>query len=92
LKAAGIEGRFTVHGLRRTFVDLSRRAGIDPVTSKSLTGHVTEKMREHYSSVDLEEKRTAVGKVVRLVVNRGGGDRSGDQESGSKKADSEGQL
>ena len=38
--------RFTIHGLRRTFNDLTRRAGVDGVVIKSLTGHVTEKMRE----------------------------------------------
>jgi integrase len=46
LKASRIEQRFTIHGLRRTFNDLTRRAGVDAVVTKSLTGHVTEKMRE----------------------------------------------
>ena len=66
-KAAGVEERFTGHGLRRTFNDLSRRAHIDPIVSKSLTGHVTEAMREHYSSVGMDEKRQAVAAVIRLV-------------------------
>lgn len=60
LKAAGIADRFTVHGLRRTFNDVARRAKVDPLVIKSLTGHVTEDMREHYSTVDLDEKRRAV--------------------------------
>jgi len=38
---------FTVHGLRRTFNDLTRRAGADGVVPRSLTGHVTEGMTEH---------------------------------------------
>ena len=66
-KEAGIKGRFTIHGLRRTFNDLARRAGVDAVVTKSITGHVTEQMREHYSSVDLSEKREAIANVVRLV-------------------------
>jgi integrase len=66
-KAAGIKERFTVHGLRRTFNDLARRAGVDAVVTRSITGHVTEQMREHYSSVDLDEKRAAIANVVRLV-------------------------
>jgi len=37
------------------------------VVTKSITGHVTEQMREHYSSVDLSEKREAIANVVRLV-------------------------
>jgi integrase len=67
LKAAGIADRFTVHGLRKTFNDLTRRAKVDPLVIKSITGHVTEDMREHYSTVDLSEKRQAVAAVVRRL-------------------------
>ncbi len=70
LKAAEIGERFTVHGLRRTFVDLSRRAGTDPLVQKALSGHVTERMREHYSSVSIEEKRAAAVGVARLAPLR----------------------
>jgi integrase len=66
-KAAGVTTRFTVHGLRRTFNDLARRGGVDAVVTKAITGHVTEEMREHYSSVDLAEKRAAMVSVMRLV-------------------------
>ena len=47
------------------------------MVTKALTGHVTEKMREHYSSVDLEEKRLAVSAVGRLVPIIGGKVRTG---------------
>ena len=67
LDSAKIDQRFTVHGLRRTFNDLTRRAGVDSVVIRSLTGHVTERMREHYSTVALDEKRTAMASVVKLV-------------------------
>jgi hypothetical protein len=33
----------------------------------SLSGHVTEKMREHYSTVALDQQRMAVAQVVRLI-------------------------
>lgn len=59
--------RFTVHGLRRTFNDLTRRAGADGIVTRALTGHVTSAMTEHYSTVGLDEKRAAVEGVVRLV-------------------------
>jgi integrase len=72
LKEAGIAGRFTVHGLRRTFHDLARRAGVDALVTKSLTGHVTEKMREHYSTVGLDEKRSALSAVVKLLPSQVG--------------------
>ena len=73
---AGISN-VTPHGLRRTFNDLARRAGVDPIVTKSLTGHVTERMREHYSSVGLDEKSDALNNVVSLIHgkrdNVGGG-------------------
>lgn len=75
--------RFTVHGLRRTFNDLARRAGVDGIITRSITGHVTEKMTAHYSTVALDEKRTAMTNVVRLVPM---GDRLGDRAGEKKKA------
>lgn len=67
LAEAKIDQRFTVHGLRRTFNDLARRAGVDAITTRSLTGHVTERMQEHYSSVQFDEQKAAVTNVVKLV-------------------------
>lgn len=45
LKAIGVTERFTVHGLRRSFHDLARRAGgADGIVARALTGHVTTSM------------------------------------------------
>lgn len=66
LKAAGINRRFTVHGLRYTFTDLIRPLA-DPVVRRALTGHVTEAMQDRYSHVHIDEKRSAVAGVHRLV-------------------------
>jgi integrase len=88
VKESKIKERFTVHGLRRTFNDLTRRAGVDGVVIKSLTGHVTEKMRTHYSTVGLDEKLAAVSSVHRLVSlgKSESGDGGGDAAPGQKKA------
>ena len=67
MAAAGISALFTVQGLRRTFNDLTRRAQVDPIAIRSITGHVTEDMREHYSTVNLDEKRRAVAAVVQRI-------------------------
>jgi len=85
LKAAGITSRLTVHGLRRTFVDLARRAGVDATVTRSLTGHVTEKMHDHYSSVGVDEQRLAVSAVARLV--RDSGDPGGDRRPSVRRRD-----
>jgi len=34
---------------------------------RALTGHVTEEMQRHYSTVGLDEKRAAIAGVLRLV-------------------------
>lgn len=67
LRQAEITKRFTVHGLRYTFTDLVRRANVDAVVRRALTGHVTEEMQRHYSTVGLDEKRAAIAGVLRLV-------------------------
>ncbi len=67
LTAAEITHRFTVHGLRYTFTDLVRRANVDAVVRRALTGHVTEEMQRRYSTVGMDEKRAAVAGVIRLV-------------------------
>jgi integrase len=67
LELAQIDKRFTVHGLRYTFTDLVRRANVDAVVRRALTGHVTEEMQRKYSTVGLDEKRAAVAGVIRLV-------------------------
>lgn len=78
LKEIGVTERFTVHGLRLTFTDLTRRVGADKVVRRSLTGHLTEAMQRHYESVGMDEKRAAISGAVRLVLGGGGGDRGGD--------------
>jgi integrase len=64
---AGIKKHLTPHGLRGTFVDLNRLAGVAGLVTKSLTGHTTDRMLEHYSTPALAEQRQAVGNVVNLL-------------------------
>jgi integrase len=75
LEAAGITRRVTLHGLRRTFNNLSRQVAGEIVT-RSMTGHVTHQMTEHYSFVEPAEKRAALASILQLV----------EPVSGSKKA------
>ncbi len=48
------EKRVTIHGLRRTFNNLSRQVAGE-IVARSITGHVTQAMTEHYSHVDAKE-------------------------------------
>ena len=56
-KEAGIKKRITPHSMRRTFNNLQRQAGVNSIALRALTGHSSEKMTEHYSNVNIEEKR-----------------------------------
>jgi integrase len=60
--AGGVE-RVTVHGLRRTFNNLARQMTSREVL-KSITGHVTDTMVEHYSFVGADEKLGAASAVL----------------------------
>lgn len=67
LEAAKVKHRFTVHGLRYTFTDLIRLSNADAVVRRALTGHVTQEMQMHYSSVGTEEKRAAIAGALKLL-------------------------
>jgi integrase len=69
-KDAGLKRRFTSHGFRRTLTDLLRNAQVDPVIAAGLTGHETERMRRHYSTVRSSEAVEAGERVVRLLQPR----------------------
>jgi integrase len=64
-KLAGVE-RVTVHGLRRTFNNLARQLTSREVL-KSITGHVTDTMVEHYSFVGADEKTRAARAVAGVL-------------------------
>ena len=69
LKAIGVERRFSSHGLRRTANNIIRR-NFGGEMARAISGHVTEKMTEHYSHIDPSEKRAVVRGMLSLV--RGG--------------------
>ena len=67
LEAAGIKQRLTPHGLRRTLNDALRTVAASAEVQKAITGHSTERMREHYSHVRPEERAAAIGKVAEVI-------------------------
>lgn len=73
----GLKKSFTPRGMRRSFHDLMRRARVESIVTKSISGHPTERMREHYSTVSPDEQKRSIGKVVHLF-----GPRSAPAESG----------
>jgi site-specific recombinase XerD len=84
----GIKKTVTQKALRRTFNDLARAAQVNDLVTRSISGHLTEQMQHHYSTVNGNEQREALTKVVRLLDRRGsrrggeprpGGEHGGEQ-------------
>jgi hypothetical protein len=53
--------------MRRTFQDLARAAQVKDIVTRAISGHATETMQHHYSTVAQEEKTRAIGKVIELA-------------------------
>jgi hypothetical protein len=62
--------RFTQRGLRRPFNDLARTARVDALVTRSISGHLTERMQHHYSTVNSDEQRQGIAKVIELTKAR----------------------
>lgn len=63
-RAIGLSKRFTLRGLRRTFNDLARAAQVEGVVTKSISGHLTKRMRERCSTVAPIEQRPSIARVI----------------------------
>ncbi len=85
MTTAGITKRFTPHGLRRSFNNLARQEGADAIVIRSIMGHSTAEMTEHYSHVPIGEKRGCIDKVVGRI--RESGTPGGTPESETKEAE-----
>ena len=69
----GLTKRVTPRALRRTFNDLARAAQVQDVVTRSISGHLTEGMQRHYSTVSGDEQRQALAKVIDLTRAPAGG-------------------
>jgi integrase len=61
--------KITQRALRRTFNDLARAAQVNDLVTRSISGHLTESMQHHYSTVNGNEQREALAKVIRLFAS-----------------------
>ena len=62
--------RITPRGMRRTFQDLARAAQVTDVVTRAISGHATESMQLHYSSVSGAEMKAGLARVVSLAGYR----------------------
>lgn len=65
--AIGLGYCFTQSGMRRTFNDLARAARVEAIVTRSISGHLTERMQHHYSTVRPEEQREGIARVIDLM-------------------------
>lgn len=63
----GLKKRITPRAMRRTFQDLARQAEVRDVVTRAVSGHATESMQRHYSTVTADEMRHNLAKVVSLA-------------------------
>ncbi len=66
--AIGLGYTFTQGGMRRTFNDLARAAKVEALVTRSISGHATERMQHHYSTVQPEEQREGIGRVITFIT------------------------
>lgn len=79
-KAAGIDRRFTFHGLRRTFNNLAVPLAPRKVL-QDIMGHVTDAMTDHYSITRSEEKAQLSAGVYDLIRRSESGTSGGTSQA-----------
>jgi hypothetical protein len=60
--------RFTPRGMRRTYQDLARAAGIHDAVTRAISGHATTEMQLHYSTARGSEVKQALAKVANIAT------------------------
>ncbi len=65
--ALKLKKRITPRAMRRTFQDLARAAEVKDVVTRAVSGHATEAMQRHYSTVSPIEMKNSLAKVIDLA-------------------------
>jgi integrase len=69
-EALRLKRNVTPRAMRRTYQDLARAAEVRDLVTRSISGHATEAMQEHYSTVQIEEMRASIGKIISIAKVR----------------------
>ncbi len=62
-----LKKRVTPRAMRRSFQDLARTAQVNDVVTRSISGHATEQMQRHYSTVSESEQAEGLAKVLSMM-------------------------
>lgn len=63
----GLSYRVTPRCMRRTYQDLARAAQVSDLVTRSVSGHATQEMAAFYSTVNPEEQRASLTRVLRVI-------------------------
>lgn len=92
-KAIGLKKHVSPRAMRRTFQDLARAASVGDLVTRAVSGHATEEMQRHYSTVRADEIRSGLDQVAKVVhldalrpAPRPGGVPGGVPGGGTKKS------
>ena len=66
-KALGLRKHITPRAMRRTFQDLAREADVRDIVTRAVSGHATESMQHHYSTVQQVEIHDGLARIVALA-------------------------
>ena len=69
-KEGKLSKKITPRAMRRTFQDLAREAQVRDIVTRAISGHATEQMQRHYSTVNSKEVEESIGKVISLARAR----------------------
>ncbi len=72
--------RLTPRSMRRTFQDATRLTGTSDRVTRSISGHTTEEMQTHYSTIQQDEQKEAISRVLRLAKTETKGVKKGVTE------------
>jgi site-specific recombinase XerC len=65
--AIGLKKRISPKAMRRSFQDAMREAQVANVVVRSISGHLTERMQQHYSTAQGHEQEQAIARIVDLT-------------------------
>lgn len=66
----GLAFPLSVHGMRRTYNDMCLAAGVNNLVTRSISGHLTEKMQAEYTSVWAPLQTRAIDSVMALMAGK----------------------
>jgi integrase len=66
-KKLRLQKKVTPRGMRRTYQDLARAAKVHDFVTRAISGHATEEMHQHYSTVAASEMRAGLAQIVSIA-------------------------